>query len=275
MPWRTSPSPYRVWVSEIMLQQTQVVTVIPFFNRFICQFPTVFDLANSDLQSVLKLWEGLGYYSRARNLHRAAKQVCLEHNGQLPETYETLQTLPGIGPYIAAAIASIAFNKPVPVVDGNVLRVFCRFWGIKDDIRHPSVRNNLFTKLTPIIQQVPSPSDFNQSIMEIGALICSPKTPKCAFCPISKTCFTQINQLHAQLPYKSRPKPIPHYTVSVGLIFKENKILIGKRRESQMLGGLWELPGGKQSENETVEQAVIREIYEETGLKLKITKNFR
>lgn len=271
MPWRTSPSPYRVWVSEIMLQQTQVVTVIPYFNRFIREFPTVFDLANADLQSILKLWEGLGYYSRARNIHKAAKQVCSQYNGILPDTYDELQTLPGIGPYVAAAIVSIAFDKPVPVVDGNVLRVFCRFWGITDDIRQPSVRKHLFTQLTPIIKQVSSPSDFNQSIMEIGALICSPKSPKCGFCPISKTCYAQINQLQSQLPYKSKTKPVPHYTVSVGLIFKKNKILIGKRKESQMLGGLWELPGGKQTENETVEQAVIREIYEETGITASIS----
>ena len=186
-----------------MLQQTQVDTVIPYFNRFVARFPTVEDLAKADLQDVLKLWEGLGYYSRARNLHKAAQF-------DLPADYDELQKLPGIGPYCAAAIASIAFGQPVPVVDGNVLRVFARFWGIFDDIRKTKVRNVLFEKLKPFIAEE-NPSDFNQAIMEIGALICKPKSPKCAECPLNTDCFAHNANQTDKLPFKSASKPVPHY----------------------------------------------------------------
>ena len=188
MPWRSNPLPYNVWVSEIMLQQTQVDTVIPYFNRFLDRFPTVHDLAKAPQDDVLKLWEGLGYYSRARNLHKAAKHVSQELNGELPSDYEGLQTILGIGPYCAAAITSIAFGNPVPVVDGNVFRVFTRFWGIYEDIKLPTTRKMLFDRLTPEIQHV-NPSSFNQGIMELGALVCSPKQPKCSSCPLSSDCF--------------------------------------------------------------------------------------
>ena len=164
LPWRTNPSPYKTWISEMMLQQTQVATVIDYFNRFLTQFPTVNDLANANEQTVLKCWEGLGYYSRARNLHKAAKLIVTQHQSQLPQHYEELQTLPGIGPYCGAAITSIAFGHPVPVVDGNVLRVFTRFWGIFDDITQPKVKTMLFHKLEHYIDGT-NPADFNQAIM--------------------------------------------------------------------------------------------------------------
>jgi A/G-specific adenine glycosylase len=270
MPWRSNPLPYYVWVSETMLQQTQVSTVIPYFNRFIQKFPTIQDLANADQQTVLKQWEGLGYYSRARNVHKAAQYVINELNDKIPSTYEKLQELPGIGPYIAAAIASIAFEVPVPVVDGNVLRVFSRFWGISDDIRNTSVRNTLFDQLTPIIKKVKEPSQFNQAIMELGALICTPKSPTCNSCPIATQCYANTHHKQAELPYKSKSKPTPHYDIAVGIIRDGNKILIGKRKQDQMLGGLWEFPGGKQKESESLEETVMREIKEETGLQVKL-----
>ncbi len=272
MPWRSNPDPYYVWVSEMMLQQTQVVTVIPYFKRFIDKFPTVFDLAQADQQTVLKQWEGLGYYSRARNLHKSAKLVSEQYKGKVPNTYDTLLALPGIGPYIAAAVASIAYEVPVPVVDGNVLRVFSRFWGIFDDIRQNTVRNSLFDQLMPIIKTVKQPSQFNQAIMELGALICTPKSPQCICCPISANCYAQKHSKQSELPYKSPAKAVPHYHIAVGLIRKGNRILIGKRKESQMLGGLWEFPGGKQQEKESLEATVLREIKEETNLNVKLEK---
>jgi A/G-specific adenine glycosylase len=269
MPWRSHPSAYRTWLSEIMLQQTQVDTVIPYFNRFLATFPTVEDLAAADLQQVLKMWEGLGYYSRARNLHKAAKEVVDKYHGKLPTSYEELQTLTGIGPYTGAAIASIAFNQPIPVVDGNVLRVFTRFWGIEEDIRLPQVRDSLFEKLKPAISEC-KPSDFNQAMMELGALLCSPKNPKCALCPISKDCVAFKNNLTESIPFKSKSKPVPHYHIGVGIVQKNGQVLIAKRKETQMLGGLWEFPGGKQKEGESLTETVERELFEETTLRVVV-----
>lgn len=265
MPWRSNPQPYFVWISEVMLQQTQVDTVIPYFNRFISVLPTIHDLANADQQTVLKLWEGLGYYSRARNLHKAAKMIVTELDGLIPESYRELQRIPGIGPYIAAAITSIAFNHPVPVVDGNVLRVFARFWGLHDDITNMKTRQLIFDKLTPVIQPI-TPSDFNQAIMEMGALVCKPTQPQCLLCPLQKECRAYRQNLTTTLPIKSRKNPVPHYNISVGVIWDGEHILIGRRKESQMLGGLWEFPGGKQQADESSKQAVAREILEETAL---------
>lgn len=273
MPWRDNPQPYYVWVSEVMLQQTQVDTVIPYFNRFIQKFPTMQVLAAADQQEVLKLWEGLGYYSRARNLHKAAKLVCEKFNGVLPQTYEGLQEIPGVGPYIAAAIVSIAFGKPVPVVDGNVLRVFARFWGLEDDIRDTKTRMALFNRLTPIIATC-NPSNFNQAMMELGALVCTPKSPNCDECPLQKECSAYATQRTDELPFKSKKSPVPHYDIAVGVVWQDGKILIGRRKETQMLGGLWEFPGGKIKVGETPEAAAVREVKEETGIVVRVLKKY-
>ena len=270
MPWRDTPLPYNVWVSEIMLQQTQVATVIPYFERFIKKFPTIQSLAAAHIDDVLKLWAGLGYYSRARNLHKCAQIICAQFDGEFPSTYDGLQELPGIGPYVAAAVASIAFHVPVPVVDGNVFRVFCRFWGIEDDIRLPKVRQLLFERLTPFIERH-NPNQFNQSIMELGALVCTPKTPKCDDCPLANECYAKGNSVTHVLPYKSKKAPVPHKTIGVGIIRKGDQFLIAQRKSDQMLGGLWEFPGGKVEENESIESAVIREIKEETGLDVALS----
>lgn len=271
MPWRSQPEPYFVWVSEMMLQQTQVDTVIGYFNRFIQRFPTVEDLAQAELQDVLKLWEGLGYYSRARNLHKAAQKVVDQFSGNLPSDYATLQTLPGLGPYCAAAITSIAFGNPVPVVDGNVLRVFSRFWAIEEDILLPKVRKQIFEALIPFIAQT-DPSQFNQGIMELGALVCKPTVPLCDQCPLQPDCKAYRENKVRLLPIKAKKAPVPHYTIAVGVIWKEGHILVAKRKETQMLGGLWEFPGGKNKPGETLEQTVSREIEEETGLKVNVGK---
>lgn len=273
MPWRDQPEPYYVWVSEAMLQQTQVDTVIPYFKRFIIKFPTVQALAAADQQEVLKIWEGLGYYSRARNLHKGARLICEKFNGELPQTYDGLQEIPGVGPYIAAAIVSIAFGKAVPVVDGNVLRVFARFWGIVDDIRDAKTRVALFERLSPIIVTC-DPSNFNQAMMELGALICSPKFPQCTECPLQKNCVAFATQRTAELPVKSKKAPVPHYDIAVGVVWQNGKILIGRRKETQMLGGLWEFPGGKIEVGEATEVAVVREVREETGLLIRVLSKY-
>ena len=274
MPWRsTVQNPYYTWISEVMLQQTQVDIVIPYFNRFIDQFPTLESLADADQQKVLKAWEGLGYYSRARNLQKAAKLIHHEYQGKFPQTYESLQKVPGIGPYIGAAITSIAFGNPVPVVDGNVLRVFARVWGIKEDIRNSKTRDIIFKELTPFIK-TQNPSEFNQAIMELGALTCKPKNPQCINCPLSSHCYAFLNNKVQELPYKSKKPPIPHHHIAVGVIWKDNALLIGKRKETQMLGGLWEFPGGKQELQEDITQTVKREVLEETGLIIQIRSQY-
>jgi A/G-specific adenine glycosylase len=212
---------------------------------------------------------GLGYYSRARNLHKAAQTIINKHNQTFPTTYESLQTLPGIGPYSAAAISSIVYEEPVPVVDGNVLRVFCRFWEIEDDIRSNKTRDRLFKDLKPYIKKS-TPSIFNQAIMECGALICKPQQPNCNKCPLQTECKAYKNNKTGSLPFKSKGKPVPHYNIAISIIYKDNKVLIAKRKQTQMLGGLWEFPGGKQEENEPLEQTAIREAQEECGISIKV-----
>lgn len=304
MPWRSRPDPYRVWISEVMLQQTQVETVIPYFERFLHRFPTVHVLAAAEQEDVLKAWEGLGYYARARNLYRAARAIVAEHGGRLPRSYDVLRKLPGLGPYTAAAVASISFGEPVPVVDGNVLRVFARFFGIEEDTRRARTRTLIFRRLAPYVESLArNPSygpeldvsapveqsllgdertaplaadrprnpagDFNQAIMEVGALICR-RVPRCLACPLREACVAHRDGRTAELPVRSQKKRTPHYEVAVGVIWHDGRLLIGRRRTDQMLGGLWEFPGGKRETDEPLEETARREIHEETGLEVRV-----
>lgn len=270
MPWREDASPYRVWVSEIMLQQTQVATVIPYFERFIARFPSVADLAAADTQEVLKLWEGLGYYSRARNLLKAARQVVENGEGQLPTTATAWMTLPGVGEYTAAAVASIAHGEPVPSVDGNVLRVFSRFWGIEDDIALPQTREAMRARLLPHIRRA-DPSAFNQAMMELGALVCRPRSPDCGGCPLAPRCVARRKGLTERLPVKARAAKAPRYTEAVAVIRRRGKMLICRRHEAGLLGGLWEFPGGRREGREALEKTLARGVREQTGLELDVT----
>jgi A/G-specific adenine glycosylase len=268
LPWQREATPYRVWVSEIMLQQTQVRTVIPYFERFVAEFPTVRALADADLERVLKAWEGLGYYSRARNLHRAARAVA-DRVGELPGTYEALLELPGLGTYAAAAVASIAYGEPVPAVDGNVLRVLARFWGIGDGIDRAQVRARLRERLDPIVR-ASDPARFNQALMELGALLCRPQSPRCEECPLRPECVAHATDRTAELPVRRRRGAVPHHDIAVGIIWRRGSVLIARRREDQMLGGLWEFPGGKRQGDERLEETAHREIREETGLSVRV-----
>lgn len=274
MPWRDEQSPYRTWVSEVMLQQTQVDTVIPYFNAFMSTFPTIEDLAKAEEDAVLKSWEGLGYYSRARNLHSAAKNLVATNKGNLPNTFKSLQTVKGIGPYIASAIASIAFNEAVPVVDGNVLRVFSRFWADTSDIKKPKTRTEFFDRLSQSIKGYP-PAEFNQGMMELGALICSPKKPKCPKCPLQPNCIAFATNRISEYPVATPKKKAPHYTIVVGIISRNGNLLITKRKPNQLLGGLWEFPGGKVEENEQLEAALHREIMEECNITISIMQSLK
>ena len=267
MPWRDDPSPYKVWVSEIMLQQTQVATVMPYFERFITRFPSVERLAAAKRETVLKAWEGLGYYTRARNLHEAAKRVA-RAGGTLPETAAELACLPGVGPYTAAAVASIAFGEAVPAIDGNVIRVMTRRMGIRTDSTRPAVRRRIERALAAAMP-ARRPGDFNQALMELGALVCKPRAPLCEACPLRRTCIAHRDDLTGRIPHRPTRKATPHIDVVACVMRKDRRVLIAQRRPDQMLGGLWEFPGGKQEPGETLEATAIREIREELGIRIR------
>lgn len=242
LPWRVNQDPYRVWVSEIMLQQTQVDTVIPYFNRFMERFPTVYDLANADEQEVLKSWEGLGYYSRARNLHTAVKEVVAEYGGQVPSERNELKKLKGIGPYTLGAILSIAFDTPEPAVDGNVMRVMSRVLHIEEDIAKPKTKK-IFDDVVREVISHDDPSSFNQGLMELGALICTPQKPECGECPVREHCLAYEYGNQTDLPIKSKKKK-QKTTEFYGLVIQndQGEFLIQKRPEEGLLANLWEFP---------------------------------
>ena len=258
MPWRGHPSPYAVWVSEIMLQQTQVETVKPFFDRFMAKYPTVRHLAEAELEAVLALWQGLGYYTRARNLHRAAKDVAARPEAALPRTAAALAALPGVGDYTAAAIASICFGERVPVVDGNVARVFARHDRLGDDFRAQPPRRALAKRLQPAFDATESPGDLNQAMMELGALVCRPRNPDCAACPLAADCEARKRGEQAAYPRRT-PKAPP----------------LVRREGEGLLGGLWELPGGAMEEGESPMAAARRLVPARTGVVLGAVEEAR
>ncbi len=246
MPWRGHPDPYAIWVSEIMLQQTQVDTVRPYFTRFLKTFPTIGDLAQAEDAALLKSWEGLGYYTRVRNLRKAAQVVMAQYNGDLPRTSEALHALPGIGPYTAAAIASIAFGEAVPVVDGNVARVFARHNQLSDDFKKEAPRRELAQWLQPHIVASKSPSDFNQAMMELGALICTPKAPTCDDCPLRATCLSAKEKTQEAYPVVAKRKALPERKGSVILLrATTGELLLSQHSGERLLAGFWELPDRK------------------------------
>ncbi|MBO2945300.1 A/G-specific adenine glycosylase [Paenibacillus sp. F411] len=245
LPWRRHSNPYFIWISEIMLQQTRVDTVIPYFNRFIEKFPTVEALADAPEDEVLKCWEGLGYYSRARNLQYAARQIRDQYGGIMPSGKEEVASLKGVGPYTAGAIRSIAFNVPAPAVDGNVMRVLSRYFLIEEDIMKTGTRK-LMEEL--VLQLIPEgrASDFNQGLMELGALVCTPKSPKCLTCPVMVHCRGRIEGMEDKLPVKAKAKP-PRQEYRLTAIIEgsgveSGKVLIRKRPSTGLLAGMWELP---------------------------------
>ncbi len=265
MPWRDHPDPYAVWVSEIMLQQTQVETVKGYFIRFMKAFPTVRALAKAPEQAVLKAWEGLGYYTRARNLQKAAQHV-MEQGGILPSTSTGWAALPGIGPYTAAAISSISFGEYVPVVDGNVARVFSRFLEWRDDFQKLPAREKLANWLQSFIEKSKRPGDFNQAMMDLGATVCTPRNPQCGICPLQKACVAFAKKMQDELPVKPQRKSLPvRQVVAVDVRDKTGRVLFVQRVNEKLLGGLWELPSLGFSDPENIEESV-RAILVHIGL---------
>jgi A/G-specific adenine glycosylase len=243
LPWRDLPSPYRVWVSEIMLQQTRVEAVKPYFERFLRELPDIAALAAAPEQQLLKLWEGLGYYSRVRNLQKAALMIMEQYGGALPQEPAELLRLPGIGSYTAGAIASIAFGKPVPAVDGNVLRVISRVTTNRESIGDPAVKRAISEELEKVYPTGQA-GDFTQALMELGALVCLPNgAPKCEACPLRTVCEAHLHGLEAEIPVKAAKKPRKTEERTVFLIISGGKAAIRRRPEKGLLAGLWEFPG--------------------------------
>jgi A/G-specific adenine glycosylase len=240
LPWRRTYDPYAVWVSEVMLQQTRVDQMLPFFDRFMARFPVVQALADAPEQEVLKCWEGLGYYSRARNLHAAAKRVVERFDGRLPSDYAQLLGLPGFGPYISAAVASIAFNADHAVLDGNVYRVLARFFGITDDVRSPKSRKR-FQSVADLILPSGKARDFNQALMELGALVCTPDAPLCAQCPLRERCFAFAHNRQAVLPVSSKKPARPVKTFAALRVSRGDSVWL-VAHESRLLHGLYSFP---------------------------------
>src|SRR5690625_3623728 len=242
LPWRKDQDPYKIWVSEIMLQQTRVDTVIPYFNRFITRYPTVHDLAKAESQDVLKQWEGLGYYSRARNLQHAVREVVASYDGEVPTDPKELGSLKGIGPYTRGAILSIAFNQPEPAVDGNVMRVISRVLKIEDNTSEQKVKRKFENYVRDMISKE-DPSSFNQGIMELGALVCTPRTPQCLTCPVQQYCRAYEAGVVDQLPIKAKSKKQKKLEYIVLLIKNEkNEYVIEQRPNTGLLADLWQFP---------------------------------
>ncbi len=239
LPFRDDPTPYHIWISEIMLQQTRMTAVLPYYDRFIRELPTVADLAACDTDRLHKLWEGLGYYSRADNLKRAAEIICAEYGGELPCGHEALLSLPGIGPYTAGAIASISFGIPTPAVDGNVMRVFSRLYNDRADITLGITKTRVTERVT---EEMPSDraGDFNQALMELGALICVPGEPKCESCPLAALCGAFAAGTAASLPAKSPKKPRRIEPVTALLVRSPKGWLLEKRPPSGLLKNMWQ-----------------------------------
>lgn len=273
LPWRKAYQPYQVWIAEIMGQQTQMDRVAVYFQRWMEQFPDVPALAAASEQEVFKAWEGLGYYSRARNLRKAAQLVMREHGGELPHDQGTLLALPGIGPYTAAAICSIAFNQPVPLVDANVERVLCRVEDIAAPPKQAATKKRLL-QLCAELLPADAPRAFNQALMELGALVCTPRNPACPACPVQVCCQALTAGTVSQRPVLAKKQEKISIVMACAIIARKGHLYIQQRQEDDVWGGLWEFPGGRIEAGEPPAQAVLREIAEETAFRVTDLRPF-
>ena len=269
LPWRKTYDPYAVWVSEIMLQQTQVATVLPYFQRWMHTLPTLQAVADAPEELILKLWEGLGYYSRVRNLQKAAQQIVEQHQGEFPAKFETLLSLPGVGRYTAGAIASIAFNQNTPIVDGNVTRVVCRLMDLRDDPKSPPMVKALWHYAEAWIPAGKA-RFFNQGLMELGATLCLPQKPSCLLCPVQNVCKSFQAGSVAWVPAKTPRRALTPITTALAVIEAGNKFLIQKRPANGLMGGLWEFPNINLKENQSMKATLVEAMQKQHRLEIAI-----
>jgi A/G-specific adenine glycosylase len=265
LPWRRTRDPYAIWISETMLQQTRVETVIPYYERFLSRFPDVTSLASADLDDIYSVWAGLGYYSRARNLHAAARSVVADHAGQLPSDTQSLRSLKGIGRYTAGALASIAFDRPEPILDGNVARVLTRLRGIREDIGAKFVSESLWQEAAALADG-PRPGALNQALMELGATVCMPRAPRCPECPLRSDCDARRAGDAESLPVKARARPPRPLEAVAAWLPRRGRVLAVKRTQKGLMTGLWELPGGEIAGACDPESGLRAQLAESLGL---------
>lgn len=274
LPWRKSYIPYEVWIAEIMGQQTQMDRVVAYFQQWLAQFPDVRAVAEASQQSLIKAWEGLGYYSRVRNIQRTAQVLVGEYGGHLPREYQQLLDLPGIGPYTAAAILSIAYNEPYPLLDANVERVFARVADIDRPLAEAGTKRFLRQMAEAVLAR-DRPRVFNQALMELGALVCTPKNPDCRSCPIREHCTALSAGTVDQRPVAKARQQRIDIVMACGIIRSQGEVYIQQRLEEDVWGGLWEFPGGQLKNGESAEAAMIREIKEETAFQVRQVRSFK
>ncbi len=269
LPWRSRPTPYRTWIAEVLLQQTRVAQAVPYFERLTARFPRVCDLADASEEEVLKLWEGAGYYARARNLHRAAREIVDRYDGTLPGRREELARLPGVGPYISAAVASLAFGERVLALEANGLRVGARWTAEPGDVRRPAVRRRLARTLEQLLP-IRNPGRFNEALMELGETLCTPRRPRCPECPVRRHCRA-LRELPdpGAIPRGRSSRGKPSVEAAVIAVRQDSRWLVQRRPADGLLGGLWEFPGGKLRPREPPEGAARRELWEETGIRAR------
>ncbi len=269
LPWRQEVTPYRVWISEIMLQQTQAERVIPFFQNWLRLFPDIRSVAEAAQDELLKAWEGLGYYSRARRIQAAAQKIAGSHGGSLPQDLDDLLALPGIGPYTAAAILSLAFNQPVAAVDGNVERVLARVLNIPAPVKTRASQHQIRDTAQAMIPEGQART-FNQALMELGATVCLPRKPSCAACPVRESCQSLAQGVVLQRPVPGKKTRITPIQVAAGVLTRDSRIFIQKRPPQGLMANLWEFPGGKLKDGESPDQALIREFKEELDMDIAV-----
>jgi len=267
LPWRRTRDPYAIWISEAMLQQTRVETVIPYWERFLETFPTVEALAEADLDDVYAVWTGLGYYSRARNLKHAAGTIVAEHGGRLPDTADGLETLKGIGRYTAGAVASIAFDREAPLVDGNVIRVFARLLGIREDSTAKPVVDRMWAEAAALVKGE-RPGELNQALMELGATLCKPRNPLCLACPVREACDAHAAGDAESLPIKKKKTKQAKMRAVAAWLERDGKVLVVRRPEEGLMAGLWELPGGEIGPGDEPKEELARVLREAVGLEI-------
>ena len=269
LPWRRTRDPYRILVAEVLLQRTRVASGVPYYERFLARFPTVRDLAAAPLDDVLAAWEGLGFYRRAKHLHAAAQAIVNRHGGTVPRSYEVLAALPGIGPYTAGAIASIAFGLPVPAVDGNVTRVISRLFRIRSDVTRGTARRRI-AELAGDLVSVDRAGAFNQAMMELGATICTPVSPACERCPVEGLCLARAAGEEREIPLSGRRAAVRTVRVAFALIEAKGRVLLVRRKPGELLGGLWSLPGGEIPPERPERESVRELVKEQTGVAVNI-----